>query len=142
MARRASQGGDGTNAPRVLIVDDEPDIRQSVRILLEDAGYHIQEAPDGLAALEILRTSPHPMVVLLDLMMPKLDGHGVLGVIAGDRHLAERYRYIVMSATNRTLPLPFATLLTSLRILVVPKPFDLDILLDAVARAARDLPGK
>ena len=142
MARRASQSGDGTSAPRVLIVDDEPDIRQSVRILLEDAGYHIEEAADGLAALEILRSSPHPMVVLLDLMMPKLDGHGMLGVIAGDRRLAERHRYIVMSATHRTLPLPFATLLTSLRITVVAKPFDLDTLLDAVARTAHDLPNK
>jgi CheY-like chemotaxis protein len=139
MARRETDGG-GNDAPRVLIVDDEAEIRHSIRFLLEDAGYVIQEAADGLAGLEALRASPRPTVVLLDLMMPKLDGHGVLGVIAGDRQLSERHRFIVMTAANRTLPLAFANLLSSLRITVVEKPFDLDGLLEAVARATSDLP--
>ncbi|MBF6590392.1 MAG: response regulator [Ktedonobacterales bacterium] len=138
MAQR--QMGSVAHAPQVLIVDDEPEIRHSVRVLLEDAGYAITEAPDGFAALEMLRASKIPHVVLLDLMMPRLDGHGVLGVVAGDRRLTERHRFIVMTAANRTLPLAFANLLTSLAIPVIGKPFDLDELLEAVRRAASDLP--
>ncbi|HEX6123168.1 MAG TPA: response regulator [Ktedonobacterales bacterium] len=140
MATRETR--DGTGTPRILIVDDEPEIRHSIRFLLEDAGYLTQEAPDGLAALEALRASAQPMVVLLDLMMPKLNGHGVLGVIAGNRDLTDRNRYIVMTAASRTLPLPLATMLTTMRITVITKPFDLDTLLDAVARAVNDLLGK
>jgi CheY-like chemotaxis protein len=62
---------------RVLIVDDEPDIRLMLRLLLEGQGCLVDEAADGLEALECLRTS-HYAVMFLDLLMPELDGREVL----------------------------------------------------------------
>lgn len=57
----------------ILVVDDDPHIRQIVRIALERAGYEVSEAEDGLRALEIFNTLG-PDLVLLDVLMPELDG--------------------------------------------------------------------
>ncbi len=59
--------------PRVLIVDDELDIRQAVAELLSDDGYQVIVAGDGAEALAYLREF-HPHRVLLDLMMPGMNG--------------------------------------------------------------------
>ena len=58
---------------RVLVVDDDPNIRTSLRFALEDEGYDVTEAPDGEAALERMAEQP-PDLVLLDLMLPGIDG--------------------------------------------------------------------
>jgi CheY-like chemotaxis protein len=123
----------------VLLVDDDQAIRETLRLVLEDAGYQVQEASDGIAALQALRDAPNGMVVLLDLMMPKLDGAGVLGAVAGDRRLAKRHTFILTTATHQTLSLAFVNLLTNLAVPVVRKPFELDELLAIVERAAQRL---
>ncbi|GIF05459.1 response regulator [Actinoplanes siamensis] len=58
---------------RVLVVDDEPDLRFLHRRVLSRAGHHVTEAGDGAAALEAVRESP-PDLVVTDLMMPVMDG--------------------------------------------------------------------
>lgn len=60
----------------ILVVDDDADIRMLVAQLLEDAGYRALTAGDGLEALRILRSEPQlrPSLVLLDVMMPNMDG--------------------------------------------------------------------
>lgn len=123
----------------VLLVDDDQAIRETLRLVLEDAGYQVLEASDGIAALQALRDAPNGMVVLLDLMMPKLDGAGVLGAVAGDRRLAKRHTFILTTATHQTLSLAFVNLLTNLAVPVVRKPFELDELLTIVERAAQRL---
>ncbi len=123
----------------VLLVDDDQAIRETLRLVLEDAGYQVLEASDGIAALQALRDAPNGMVVLLDLMMPKLDGAGVLGAVAGDRRLAKRHTFILTTATHQTLSLAFVNLLTNLAVPVVRKPFELDELLAIVERAAQRL---
>jgi two-component system alkaline phosphatase synthesis response regulator PhoP len=67
---------------RVLVVDDEDDIRELCRVNLEFEGYEVIDAADGEAALQLARTG-QPDVIFLDLMMPKMDGWDVL------RHLKE-----------------------------------------------------
>lgn len=119
----------------ILVVDDDDGIRETLRFALEDANHVVHEAPDGVAALNILRRSKQPMVVLLDLMMPGLDGAGVLGVVSGDHHLALHFAYILVTANSKTLPLAFVNLLTNLEVPILSKPFDIDILLDVVNRA-------
>jgi CheY-like chemotaxis protein len=57
----------------VLVVDDDAEIRQLLRRMLEPEGYMVVEAENGRVALERLRETP-PSVVLLDLMMPEMDG--------------------------------------------------------------------
>ena len=61
----------------VLIVDDDPDIRAMLAITLEDFGYEVREAGDGVQALSALESNP-PDAMVLDVMMPSLDGFGVL----------------------------------------------------------------
>ena len=58
----------------ILVVDDEPDIRRIIRILLESGGYRVAEAQNGLAAVEYVRKQPGVDLVLMDIMMPGLDG--------------------------------------------------------------------
>jgi two-component system, OmpR family, KDP operon response regulator KdpE len=59
--------------PRVLVVDDEPQIRRSLRVALRANGYEVEEAATGVAALEQAATRP-PELVILDLSLPDLDG--------------------------------------------------------------------
>jgi CheY-like chemotaxis protein len=60
--------------PTVLIVDDDRDIRESLKELLADSGYQVATAENGRAALTQLRAGLRPGVILLDLMMPVMDG--------------------------------------------------------------------
>ena len=59
---------------RILVVDDEPDIRQLLRILLENRSYQVAEASSGEEAVRRLRTDPAYDLVVMDIMMPELDG--------------------------------------------------------------------
>ncbi len=65
-----------TPRPRVLIVDDEPNIVLSLQFLLSREGYEIDVARDGESALELAARNP-PDLVVLDLMLPALDGYEV-----------------------------------------------------------------
>ncbi len=65
----------GAPAAQVLVIDDDADMRELVQIMLEDAGYTVTLAPDGAAALAVLRQAVRlPDLVLLDLRMPVMDG--------------------------------------------------------------------
>jgi DNA-binding response OmpR family regulator len=63
--------------PRILVVDDEEDIRTLLRELFARAGYAVDEAPDGRSALKMLFESP-PALIVLDVTMPGLDGYQTL----------------------------------------------------------------
>jgi CheY-like chemotaxis protein len=76
-----------SGAGSVLVVDDEPMNRLLLRRALESEGRHVSEAPDGSQALDVLRSEPID-VVLLDLVMPVLDGYATLAAIKADQELA------------------------------------------------------
>jgi CheY-like chemotaxis protein len=59
---------------RILIADDDPDVRESLRLLLEMQGHSVDEARNGEEALRRLHATEPPCVILLDLMMPVMDG--------------------------------------------------------------------
>jgi DNA-binding response OmpR family regulator len=65
---------------RILVVDDDPAIRQLLTDVLEMEGYEVSTAADGLAAVHVVQTTS-PDFVVLDVMMPGLDGFGVLKAI-------------------------------------------------------------
>jgi CheY-like chemotaxis protein len=67
----------------VIVVDDEPDIRHLLRIVLEGAGYNVVEAAHGEAAIEQVRRSP-PQLVLTDWMMPGMGGAGLIELLRAD----------------------------------------------------------
>lgn len=79
----------------VLIVDDEPDILLFVRVNMEMQGHDVITAPDGEAALEAVREA-RPDVVILDVMMPRLDGWQVLEHLKADDDLLVRTIPVVM----------------------------------------------
>ena len=123
----------------VLIADDEDTLREALVTLLQDEGYAVQEAADGSQALDALRASPDPLVVFLDYMMPRINGGQVLEAVARDPALAGRHAIIFSTANGRALPMPVVKLLSDLSASVVPNPFEVDALLDAVADACRRL---
>jgi CheY-like chemotaxis protein len=78
-------------------------------------------------------------VVLLDLMMPGMDGYAVLETVAAEAPLARRHVYMLFSASRKTLPLRVAEVLKPLTVTTLFKPFDLDAVLAAVQKAASTL---
>src|SRR4051794_31425849 len=71
-AARTAMGDDGCGK-RVLIVDDDADIRAALSAVLGDEGYEVETAVDGVDALDVLRDGRStPCVILLDLMMPRM----------------------------------------------------------------------
>jgi CheY-like chemotaxis protein len=83
--RRSAAGGHATHT--VLVVDDEPAIRQLLEDLLSAEGHAVLSATDGRNALQQLRSGARPCVILLDLMMPLLDGWQTAQQLRGDPEL-------------------------------------------------------
>ena len=117
---------------RVLVVDDDAEIQEVLRLMLGDAGYEVMSARDGAAALALLRHDPRGWVLLLDWMMPVMDGQATLEAIAREEELRCCNAFILMTAGVRTLPLPLVRLLGHLEVGYLAKPFELDTLLDMV----------
>jgi len=83
----------------ILVVDDEPDIRRICRILLETGGYTVLEAATGAEAVEQVRQHPELDLILMDIMMPNLNGWDTARRIRSmKRSDAERVPVIAMSA--------------------------------------------
>lgn len=71
------------NRPKVVIADDDPDIRRLVQITVSNAGCDVTVASDGEQALELIRQSP-PDLVILDVLMPRMDGWEVARELKAD----------------------------------------------------------
>lgn len=75
-------------AHSILVVDDEPDVRDLFVDALEEAGHHVELAADGAQALTRLRDGAAPCVVLSDLRMPRMDGFELSRAVGRDPELA------------------------------------------------------
>jgi DNA-binding response OmpR family regulator len=64
-------------APTILVIDDDPDIRADLRMILEDQGYRVITAPDGQSGLKLALTERLDLIIC-DMMMPKMSGFIVL----------------------------------------------------------------
>ncbi|HEX8032505.1 MAG TPA: response regulator [Ktedonobacterales bacterium] len=124
----------------VLVVDDDEPTRETLRVMLEDAGYAVAEAPDGQAALEMLRSTPYHAIVLFDLLMPVLDGIGFLREVKDDERLAKRHGYILLTANRQALRSDSEELIRSVSVKVVQKPFEVGPLLRLIADVEQALP--
>ena len=105
----------------VLVVDDDAMIRETMQLLIEDAGYEVVTAADGMEGIDAMRAH-RPCLVVLDLMMPLMTGWQVLAAMKADVRLAE-IPVCVVSAFPKHAPLEATT--------VLPKPVRLNVLLDA-----------
>ena len=110
----------------VLVVEDEPVIRELMAILLEEEGYTVRQACDGLEALETMEQHPVDLV-LSDVKMPRLDGASLARQLrAGDDPLP----VILMSAVYAEVDLPGVRFLR--------KPVNCEHLLDLIGTALRE----
>ena len=129
-----------TNQPHqpvtVLVVDDDQNILKSLTMLLEDEGYRVLQAPDGLVALNILSAQPALLIVLTDHHMPVLDGPGLLRRVLAEPAFVSGHAYVYMTAGRGHLSPDVHQLLATLEAPVLYKPFGVDDVLDAVEAAA------
>ncbi|MCB4768744.1 response regulator [Ancylobacter sp. Lp-2] len=91
----------GDGAGQVLVIDDDPDVRAMVRAAIEDGGLHAVEAGNGREALIWLGAHPTPSLVLLDLMMPVMDGFGFLSEVRANPAYADM-PIVVLTAKELT----------------------------------------
>ena len=115
----------------VLIVDDDTGIRDLLEGLLEEEGYNVASARNGREALEALRKRADlgPHVILLDLMMPVMDGYAVMETLAANPQLRDSHALVVMSAAQRLSEGRF-----DLADALLPKPFAIDDVLETVGQ--------
>jgi DNA-binding response OmpR family regulator len=115
--------------PKILVTDDDAATRQMVRGILKKKGYSVSTAPDGIAALRLIRKQKFDLI-LLDIWMPKMTGLGLLGSLQGETDIPK----IVVMTSDQTSE----TLMNALRGRVYQfllKPFDADTLLSIVENA-------
>ena len=112
---------------RVLVVDDEPDIRATVSAMLEIEGYDVDEAANGADALHAVERRP-PDLILLDMRMPIMDGWGFARAL---RERGHGTPIVVMTAARDAARWAAEIAATSF----VAKPFGFDDLITAVERA-------
>jgi CheY-like chemotaxis protein len=116
----------------VMLVEDDSDIRAMISQLLELEGYQVLATSNGIDALEMLRGGQRPFLILLDLMMPVMNGWQFRAEQARDETIAG-IPVVVMSgdgrAAEKTEQVRAAAFLK--------KPIDLDLLLATVERFAR-----
>lgn len=106
---------------KILVVDDEPVIRDMMIDILEIEGYSVEVARNGCDALEKLRADGQRYLVFLDLMMPVMDGHEVCRQLNATPQVRQRHVIVVMSALDQLARA------TSLNIDgTMPKPFVMD----------------
>lgn len=137
-----------TSQRKALIVEDDDDIRAVLREILEGAGYAVQEAADGITALDALLASPERRLVMLDNLLPGMDGIRLLTLLEGERAAdgsaagsqpALRHVYVFITASPQKITPEQAERLACLGAPVVAKPFDLATLNAAIERAAQRL---
>jgi CheY-like chemotaxis protein len=113
-------------SPKILLIEDDADLAEVVAEVLLMEGYQLSHASDGKAALELLATSELPDLILLDLMMPNMNGWDFRDAQVRDARLA-KIPVVVLSATGeRSRPID--------AVLVLRKPVTLKELLSAVKR--------
>jgi DNA-binding response OmpR family regulator len=119
------------DTPKVLVVDDEPALRSLLKTNLSIEGFEAITARDGAEALQVIRDEA-PDVVLLDVMMPVLDGWQVLEELSKEPNRTTRVILVTAKASTEAKlqgwELGCDEYLT--------KPFDLDVLIDRITEVA------
>jgi two-component system cell cycle response regulator len=110
---------------KIMLVDDEPDQRQVLSMLLSLEGFEVVTSDNGAHALELLGTEPHPEVVITDQMMPHMSGTQLARAIKADARTAH-IPVVLLSAVTHAVEDVWDEKLT--------KPVSADALLAAIKR--------
>jgi CheY-like chemotaxis protein len=115
-------------ARRVMVVDDDQEVREILQQWLENEGFQVTSASDGVEAMKLLQREPGKWVILLDLRMPRMDGWAVLHQLQADALLPQDHKVVLMSA-EWLLAQEGPPWRSPQVVAAVPKPFDLDQML-------------
>ncbi|MGD9852684.1 MAG: response regulator [Nitrospirales bacterium] len=134
-AKRSATGamfGGQNTLGRVLVVDDEPDVRKVVSMTLEKAGYDVVEAEDGEQAVQEIKSGENPLlldVILTDIRMPKLNG------LEAIQYFQKEFPHVPLIVLTGFPDLNMATSLIQRGVIdYLVKPVDKEKLLTAVAK--------
>lgn len=126
----------GTSA-KILVVDDDPDMREALQMILESGGYTVVMAEDGEQCLAKLKEE-QPDLLILDLLMPKMDGFEVCKALKDPRHAKyARMPIIILSSVQEGVSQRRYELETGVRLDVddyVEKPIEGKVLLERVGK--------
>jgi len=127
---------------KILVVDDDPDMRETLQIILESAGYAVVTAEDGEQCLAKLKQE-EPDVLILDLLMPRMDGFEVCKALKDPRHSRyARIPVIILSSVQEGVSQRRYELETGVRMDVddyVEKPVEGEVLLERVGKIIKRL---
>jgi CheY-like chemotaxis protein len=122
---------------KILMVDDDPDIREVLKMILESQGYQTVSASDGIECMAALRAE-NPDLIILDLLMPKMDGFAVLKELREEKWA--QYRQIpilILSSIREGAARRRWELETALELDVddyIDKPIEPEVLLKSIER--------
>lgn len=116
----------------ILVVEDDQDIREAMIDVLESEGYHAEAASNGQEALDLLKATQKPCLVLLDMMMPIMNGREFLDRVMEDSYLAPLPVLIVSAVADKTD--------THGAIGFIKKPVDIDVVLKFVDQYCSGMP--
>ena len=125
------------NGAKILVVDDDPDMREALQMILESADYTVVTAEDGEQCLSKLKQE-HPDMLILDLLMPRMDGFEVCKALKDPRY--SKYSdmpIIILSSVQEGVSQRRYELETGLRLDVddyVEKPVEGSVLLERVGK--------
>lgn len=122
----------------ILIVDDEPDVRFMLRLILENAGHEVVEAAHGAAALNLISPWRLPDLIVTDLAMPVLGGEELIGHLRSAPMTAAIPIVVVSGNAIAAWTLKAAGLIEA----VVSKPFEADTLMRCVHAVASGTSGR
>lgn len=111
----------------ILVVDDEPSLVEAISSILEDEGYSVATARDGLTALRALHDGLRPCLAILDLMMPTMSGWELRAAMLADPRLAEIPVAIASAFTRSDMSQLQPTA-------VIQKPFELSEIVELADR--------
>ncbi|OFX23213.1 MAG: hypothetical protein A2V77_23985 [Anaeromyxobacter sp. RBG_16_69_14] len=120
-------------ARTILVVEDDCDIRSALCSILREEGYRVASASDGREAISSLKSGERPAIILLDLMMPVMNGADFRKAQLRDPQVAD-IPVVVLTADGRLLE----TAKSLGAAAAFSKPFELDALLDAIERVMDD----
>lgn len=113
----------------ILIVEDDADNAAAIRDVLEDEGYSVTRACDGADALQKLGSGLKPGLILLDYMMPEMDGSQLAKAVKNDNRWSE-IPMVMLTANGRAASRALAGTITQ----YLAKPVELNTLLDTVRK--------
>lgn len=118
----------------ILVVDDDPDLVESVSMKLESTGYQVDKAYDGVEAWDKIKAA-RPALVILDVMMPRKNGYELCNEIKSDPEYKD-ISVILLTAVADAVPDTSYTHIDGKNTLAddfIPKPIDLDKLMEIVS---------